>query len=294
MAMLWRCLWKLRPWIYGSGRKLSRPTLVVGSLRAGGGGRTTVARAIFVQLLEMGYKPALLCHPLNSGSSQDRKIDPKQDMRSQRASDEALLLAQTCAGDVWISKNRAKLIESICPSYDCFVLDDGLEDPRLNSATKIRLCSANEQVSAEISQLLPLGLYRSFPSDHPDVHMLQENEHYAFKQHAPINKNGEVLELHVEALLIAGLGDFERFARNMIDLGYVQLSPMKCVDHAPNFHAQVKSALSLGKVLVMSSKDLARLPSTLGQDPRIFVSSYELEWLLPIKPFLTQWMDKAC
>lgn len=295
LMFLWRLGWKCRCLCYGQAVPIDKPCLLIGSLRAGGGGRTTVVLSLAQILHQMGLRVAVLGHPLYLGKVKiPQKVRAELDLHQQKSTDEALLLARAAPVDVWICSNRATWIKEYQHHYDFILIDDGLEDPRLEASTRIRLRRRDEPSYGGWGQLLPLGPWRSLPTDHKNLIQWREGVHYHCVQGLPTNYQGQILDYNSKALLVTGLGDSDRFRKNLSSLGFEHLVPFYRPDHDRHFVNFVQDCLNEGGDLVMSPKDSVRLTKDLLQDPRIFVSSYDILWDFPIKAFLSALQEKTC
>ena len=138
--------------------------LRVGSLRAGGGGRTTVVSALARAFGDAGIRTALLSFDRRFGRETVR-VEPGSG--PDRFGDDALLLARTglpvfVSGDLF--RSAAKLREEA----ELLLLDGGLEDPRfdlLPGVETVVLERSDLPAPRSVADLLPGGPFRSFGRD---------------------------------------------------------------------------------------------------------------------------------
>jgi tetraacyldisaccharide-1-P 4'-kinase len=167
------------------------PLVVVGALRAGGSGKTSVTLALARSLADRGLRPALLAYRLGPGpgprprprqnAGDPRAGDPRAgDPRLieilsgdewRESSEEALLLRRGSAGSgrsrmrVFATRNRAQAWRLLQEEryqadggFDILISDDGFQDPRLHGAYRIVLTAPGERPG--LFDLLPGGPFR--------------------------------------------------------------------------------------------------------------------------------------
>ncbi len=146
--------------------------VVVGALRAGGSGKTSVVAELARLGLLKGWRVAILAYRLGDGRSGRNghhneddvltEVHPDSDWKS--FSDEALLLRLTGAR-VFVTRNRRQAWKRLHDPqmaggepFDLILSDDGLQDPRLQGAFRILLTESGENPG--MADLLPAGPYR--------------------------------------------------------------------------------------------------------------------------------------
>lgn len=158
----------LRPaaWLYGasmSARRAAyargllptvrsdRPVISVGSLLAGGTGKTPMVAHLArhfastrTAVLSRGY-----------GGSYRGRRQVTHDCPATVCGDEPVLLARTCPADVWVGRDRAQLALELSGRYDLFLLDDGYQHVKLERFLNICLLPHEDP-----GPLLPAGLWR--------------------------------------------------------------------------------------------------------------------------------------
>ncbi len=141
------------------------PLVVVGALRAGGSGKTSVTIELARALSVSGCRPALLAYGLGSTTGSDcvREVRAGDDWR--QSSEEALLLRGETGCRVFVTRDRAAAwrrledrdIQADGP-FDILISDDGFQDPRLNGALRLLLIAPGERPG--LFDLLPAGPFR--------------------------------------------------------------------------------------------------------------------------------------
>jgi len=151
-----------------------RPLIVIGSLRAGGAGKTSLALALARELVRRGLKPALLAYRIGPGEAGGSagaegetrgggllEVGPDADWRA--SSEEAVLLRRESGARVFATRDRARAWRRLArgeagEAFDVFIADDGFQDPRLFGA--FRLLSARPGEMPRRRDLLPAGPFR--------------------------------------------------------------------------------------------------------------------------------------
>lgn len=158
------------------------PLVVVGALRAGGSGKTSVTLALARSLAERGLRPAFLAYRLGPGreGGDPRLMEIASGDGWRVASEEALLLKRESYGPggqeglgnrggsgmrVFATRNRAEAWRLLQEeryqedgAFDILISDDGFQDPRLEGAYRILLTAPGERPG--LFDLLPGGPFR--------------------------------------------------------------------------------------------------------------------------------------
>ena len=254
--------------------------IVVGSFRTGGAGKTPFSIWLCNHLAAQGKTVALLAH--------------------EYAFDEVSMLRQKFADNariqVFATRNRYRLAHELDRSqkFDCIVCDDGFEDSRLVGAITILL--QWEPLPTKISELWPYGKMRSLAKDHdldsPMVRILRCDDGNPAVQFV-IDKvlhfaSGDKF-IHQKASVVCGLGNPERFCKDLENFGIGIAHKFFFKDHSKTFAAQFEQILQKHPqdTFVISEKDAARLPAEFIQknvNSLIFVASQTTE----ISPEATQ------
>ena len=143
------------------------PMVVVGALRSGGSGKTSVTLQLARDLAARGMRPALLVYRLgrpDPGADADPiEVDAEADWRA--TSDEAVLLRRESGLRVFATRNRARAWRILHEArfqaegaFDILLSDDGFQDPRLDGALRLLLQAPGERPG--LFDLLPGGPFR--------------------------------------------------------------------------------------------------------------------------------------
>ena len=133
--------------------------IVVGSLRAGGAGKTAVVLELGKHLSARSLKVGILAYWVRKQSGETwMEVSPES--KWNLGSDEAILLARESHCRVFVTRNRELTWDYLSRSreFDLLISDDGLMDPRLDRAFRIALRKPDE--SPGIFDLIPAGPYR--------------------------------------------------------------------------------------------------------------------------------------
>ncbi|NYF79307.1 tetraacyldisaccharide 4'-kinase [Granulicella arctica] len=150
----------------GEVRRLAHPVISVGSLSAGGAGKTPVVQALVELLVRHGYAVDVLSRGYGRGSGEVERVDPAGE--AQRYGDEPLLIARRTGAPVYVGTDRyaAGLLaerEAISGKV-VHLLDDGFQHRRLARSLDIVLLTQEDVEDC----LLPAGNLRE------PLHRLQE------------------------------------------------------------------------------------------------------------------------
>jgi tetraacyldisaccharide 4'-kinase len=103
------------------------PVIVVGSIVAGGTGKTPLTRAVATALMRAGWRPGIVGRGYGGSNIAPRAVGPQDDPAV--VGDESLLLAAD-ALPVWIGHDRVAAARSLLaarPECDVVLADDGLQ-----------------------------------------------------------------------------------------------------------------------------------------------------------------------
>ena len=138
------------------------PLVVIGALRAGGSGKTSVTLELARHYRDRGLKVAILAYRLGPGTGQGGLQEVGVDGDWRLASDEAVLLRRMGGVPVFAVRNRLlawRRLEAMgSRPFDLLLSDDGFQDPRLRGAYRILLSAPGERPG--LLDLLPAGPYR--------------------------------------------------------------------------------------------------------------------------------------
>jgi len=258
LALLYRIAYKIHHRFFlRPGKPLSHAKLfVVGSFLAGGAGKTpfTIWLANHIVSLYKNKKVAVLCH--------------------SKAQDEFELLKEKIPGAcVFATGNRYRTAQELDGEFDYILCDDGFEDSRLQPAMTIRLDWG--ELPRGLDDLLPAGPCRSLPQDHPKPEVVLQcdgNEpDVSFSISGIVNGLGEKFEApdgnSSDAVAVCGIGNPERFFRDLKNFGIEVSLTVVCPDHDCRFEKTVENVLKDASRVIMTEKDAMRLGKKLQKSP---------------------------
>ena len=274
------------------GKPLAHAQLVVvGSYLAGGAGKTPFV-AWLTQFILAQHSPAQSVPELSGhenpagrgGAEASQTRGPRiAILCHSKAKDEAQMLRQKFAGTpqvcIYTTGNRYKTAHELDSEFDYIICDDGFEDSRLAGATTIRLDWG--EPPAGLSDLLPAVRCRSLPADHEkpalalacgtDIRF--EIERIANCEGAPVEPSASSpAKANYRAVAICGIGDAERFTRDLEAFGCHPGSTIRRPDHDRNFEQTIKKVLARKVPVIITEKDAARLPRDMRENPGIYVA----------------------
>lgn len=232
---------------------------VVGSFLAGGAGKTPFTIWLanrFVSLFQ-NKKVAVLCH--------------------SKAQDEFELLKEKIPGaHVIATGNRYRTAQELDGEFDYILCDDGFEDSRLRPDVTIRLDWG--EPPAHLRDLLPAGPCRSLLQDHPQPNVVFQctgnDADVKFSIAEVINGLGEKFETHdgnsSGAVAVCGIGNPERFFRDLKNFGVGVSRTVVCPDHDSHFETTVQKNLKAATCVIMTEKDAMRLGKNLQKSPFVY------------------------
>jgi tetraacyldisaccharide 4'-kinase len=140
-------------------RSLGRAVISVGSLSAGGAGKTPVVLMLAEQLTQRGFEVRILTRGYGRRRRLPERVDPKGD--ATRFGDEPILLARRSGALVYVGGDRhhaARLAEREYPSGNktIYLLDDGFQHRQLKRDVDLVLVTRQEFDGG----LLPAGNLR--------------------------------------------------------------------------------------------------------------------------------------
>lgn len=204
------------------------PVIVIGSLRAGGAGKTPVTLALSRILAARGLRVGILAYDLSrAGLRRDagtasvyREILPDSDWRD--SSDEAVLLARQTRADgtrVFVTRDRARARAALgrtADAPDVLIADDGLMDARLQGPRVLRVAVVRPEERPRWHDLLPAGPWRLTADAlrHVDI-VLREGADYTRVSLPPSDWPSP----SPPVWLLAGLGNPSRFLQAVQRLG---------------------------------------------------------------------------
>jgi tetraacyldisaccharide 4'-kinase len=202
LSLFLAALWRLGYLIDSKTRLVPRknnfktPLLGVGSLLAGGAGKTPYTAFLAEKLKAQGFKAGIIC---------------------KETGDENLWLAKK--GFEVFHGNRLELCKALDGKFDVLISDDGLEDRRLSHAFWI--CLSWGESANSLRDIVPAGNCRSLWRDHPEIACVKKcameweeaakTADIVFSMKAPVNADGDVLPANSKIIALAGIARSHRF-----------------------------------------------------------------------------------
>lgn len=252
----------LRP---GKPLKNSR-LVVVGSFRVGGAGKTPFCLWLARELLKQGKTVTILCH--------------------KYAFDEVRMYQQSLANaiqrgfaNVVVTGNRyktAQALDNVAPDF--ILCDDGFEDSRLQPDVIFRLDW--EKAPTEISQLIPAGRFRSLWQDHQKdesrtipIKCYGTAPEAIFKINSITNTAGDYPQ-YKKSIAICGIGDPERFFKDLEKEEYPLQMKIRCQDHDSAFQQKLEQIIRKHPEtnIIITEKDSFRLSESLLRNSQIYIA----------------------
>lgn len=168
-------------------RQLSWPVVSVGSLSAGGAGKTPVVIALAGMLKERGWKVDVLSRGYGRKRPGVLQVIPEEEGAAATFGDEPVLIANRLSVPVWVNRNRFDAglaaeseFHAETPTRSVHLLDDGFQHQGLARKVDVVLVTAEDLDDA----LLPAGNRREPLSalQRADLVVLREEEMEAVEQ----------------------------------------------------------------------------------------------------------------
>jgi tetraacyldisaccharide 4'-kinase len=262
-AALWRVgyLVNSKTWLAPKkNAKFKTPLIGVGSLLAGGAGKTPYTAFLAENLKLQGFSVAILCK--NTG-------------------DENFWFAKK--GFEVFTGSRFELCKKLDGKFDVLISDDGLEDRRLSHAFWI--CLTWGELAQNLKDIIPCGNCRSLWKDHPEIACIRKcamewedsakNADIVFSMNQPLNASEDALPQNSKITAIAGIARSHRFFEGL-QKNYSIAKKIECKDHSKNIQAKVKYALKAGLPIVVTEKDSVKLSKSILQNKNLYVCSLSL------------------
>lgn len=235
--------------------------VVVGSHLAGGVGKTPFC--------------AWLAENLHSGALAPACTEPSRHgpriaiLCHSAAADEAEMLREKLPfATVVTTSNRYRTAHELDRDFDFIICDDGFEDTRLTGATVIRLDRGD--LPRHIRDLVPAGKYRSLAQDHAKPALALGPAHVQHRISGIVNAAGSPCP--ALPIAVCGIGDPERFRKDLADYGTAPSKLIATPDHCKNFEKHLLQAIREGHHAVITEKDSTRLRDEIRQNPAVFVA----------------------
>ena len=266
------------PWDLGvrTPRRVPWPVISVGSLTAGGAGKTPVVRWLAARLRESGFFPAILSRGYgSSGGSAVRVVDPTHP-DARRDGDEPVLLARSLPGvPVVVGPDRVRGAElAAAQGARVLLLDDGFQHRRLHRDFDLVLWDA--RAAAAGGRLLPAGPLREPTRALRRADLVLCIDRGDGAPAPPLNVaaaatarlvTGSRQEIpHGTAVhAVSGIAGPESFERSLAASGLVLTGATRFADHHPFSPADVRDAGRRAEaqgaaVLATTAKDWMRWP----------------------------------
>ena len=235
--------------------------VVVGSHLAGGAGKTPFC--------------AWLAENLHSGALAPACTEPSRPgpriaiLCHSAAADEAKMLREKLPfATVVTTSNRYRTAHELDRDFDFIICDDGFEDTRLTGATVIRL--DRDILPRHIRDLVPAGKYRSLAQDHAKPALALGPADVQHRISGIVNAAGSPCP--ALPIAVCGIGDPERFRKDLADYGTAPSKLIATPDHCKNFEKHLLQAIREGHHAVITEKDSTRLRNEIRQNPAVFVA----------------------
>ncbi|MDG2060831.1 MAG: lipid A export permease/ATP-binding protein MsbA [SAR86 cluster bacterium] len=116
------------------------PVIVVGNISLGGTGKTSMVISLANTLKSIGYKPGIISRGYG-GRSKKYPLKVTNEIDSDMAGDEPVLIFKNTSLPVYVGPNRLKVITQLLNETDCDVIisDDGLQHYNLNRDIEIAM-----------------------------------------------------------------------------------------------------------------------------------------------------------
>jgi tetraacyldisaccharide-1-P 4'-kinase len=252
------------------------PVCVVGSLQIGGGGRTALVQRFSQELSTRAIPHRILCldfHQSFGKTTHLRRVHRHQSW--EQATDEALLLAEKTDprfSEVWLCTDRVEALNTLLSqSKHLILVDDGLEDPRLVHATRLRIVKKDEPLAPTTEDLWPKGRFRSLAQKHTGLWIWQETSPQVPGDWGP-RRVPSPSSRSVNARLICALGDPKSFRDCCLEAGWTILDFHFAKDHSNHFLPVLNQWLeSYPEPILVTAKDAVKIPAKLRMNPKLLV-----------------------
>ena len=274
----------IKSWMFAKGwlkqRRLEGPVISVGSVSAGGAGKTPVVLMLATMLRQRGYAVRILTRGYGRASKKAARVEPFDHARWH--GDEPVLLAQRSGVPVYVGADRYEagvMAEQGEPSEKMVVhvLDDGFQHRQLARDVDIVLLT-REDVEDE---LLPAGDLRE-PLQalaRADIVVLREEEAdslrrvvaalrgpkavWVIRRQLSLGEGGDVA-LPAKPLAFCGIARPQSFLTMLAGQGYEPMAAVEFPDHNPYGEQDVERLLREARAcgangFVTTEKDAVKL-----------------------------------
>lgn len=303
LSALWRAAARVRRAAWDKGllpsRRAPMPVVSVGSIRAGGAGKTPLAAWLLEELARMGARPCLLSRGFGGGRlSEPVRVGPGSDPAV--VGDEPVLLARTRPeAAVYVCRRRAEAAAlAAAEGATVAVLDDGMQHLSLRRDLEVVVLPARDPLGGRV---LPAGPLREGPEAVRRAHcvvllceggeplppdeVLEEVRRAAGGAHVAVfvreaagafGAGGDVLEVAGRrCLLVCALGRPEGFRRACEGLGAVVVGEMFYGDHHLYTRLDIddinfKATLCEADCVLVTEKDAVKLERLIEAGERLW------------------------
>lgn len=314
----------------GSARRVGRPVISIGNLTVGGTGKTPMAGLVANLISERGRRAAVLSRGYKAAAIQFDD-EHREEARAQwsRASDEAAVLKRRCPGAmIVLDANRVAAAErAVEAGAEVLVLDDGFQHRRLARDVNILLIDATQPFG--YGRMLPRGLLREpsgcirratlivlTRSDEVDAttraHLLRTLVKMSsgravlpavHRLSGFVDVKGRPVEVGdataMQAVIFAGIGNFESFRRSVERLGVRVLAAYEFPDHhyysAREIEGLADAAAAVeANVLLTTEKDAVKLVGRWPEEGcRLLALRVDIELEAEGRQMLSRAIDQA-
>ena len=258
--------------------RLQNPVLSIGSISAGGAGKTPVVIALAKLLTSNGHALSVLTRGYGRVSPLEveritRATDPRH------SGDEALLIARETEAEVFVSANRLRagqLAESELPSPLIHLLDDGFQHRQLHRSLDIVLLTPEDLADT----LLPAGNLREPHSSLARANIIVLRQEDAAL--APPNKKIWLIRrtltldpIPSNPLVFSGIARPENFLSMLAEKSITPAASINFPDHHPYTDSDIttlqrKAEAAQATSFLTTAKDFVKLsPSQLRRLEKI-------------------------
>ena len=240
LAWLWRSVAERRRGAVMTGRsapwRAPVPVIVVGNITVGGTGKTPLVIWLVHWLQQQGLRPGVVSRGHGGKGNRRPLAVPVQGADPSRCGDEPVLIAARTGCPVVVCRNRVKAVQALLSAgeVDVVVADDGLQHYALGRDVEIAVVDGQRGLGN--GRMLPAGPLREPAERLKQVDWVVSNERpcgavpeaslMRMRPLAFVNlSSGESLPptdfaaRHERVHAVAGIGNPERFARLLEELG---------------------------------------------------------------------------
>lgn len=255
-------------------RKLAWPVVSIGSLSAGGAGKTPVVMMVVEMLRDAGWVVDVLSRGYGRSGKGIEQVDPAGP--AARFGDEPMLLAQRLGVPVWVGADRyaAGIAAEAAQRGMVHVLDDGFQHRRLARDVDVVLLTQQDVRDS----LLPAGNLREplRALERADLLVLRQEEAATLRDHVPAGKAIWVVQrcLHFDRepprrpLVFCAIARPQSFAAMLAAAGVDAAAFVPYPDHHAYSMRDVTRLLaaargSLADGFVTTGKDMVKLTAAM-------------------------------